>query len=292
MNMTLGEFHKILKETITNEMFEALMLNVWVSGPWENYRVMGCDIQPYGKIYRLQDNRAGDAYRLVFPTAGAALPDAPALEQCIVAEKNEVTLFTLADHLWRVGQMGAGMVPYNCRQLWHFLSALDRRPETFFWHRCANLTGKADKMVSNRVTEELHRGWELLRQCFDRAAGILLDKEFLTSKNDWDTRDYLIDLSGKKAKARMVEYSAGIRGGFLRFHIRQVRLPSGFRIISKDSETVYRESEWGSYHPFLRESVLFTACCPLTGESDLAEAAEKLAQAVIAANDAEFMPAP
>lgn len=27
MNMTLGEFHKILKETITNEMFEALMLN-------------------------------------------------------------------------------------------------------------------------------------------------------------------------------------------------------------------------------------------------------------------------
>lgn len=292
MDMTLGEFHRTLKEMITNEEFEALMLNVWAYGPREKYRILGCDIRPYGKVYRMQAERVGDIYPLVFPAAGAILPDDPALERCIVAEKNEETLFTLADHLWCMGQMGAGAVPYNCRRLWHFLSALDRRPETFFWYRCADLTGKADKMVSDRVTEEFHRGWELLRRCFDRAAGILLDEGFLTSKNDWGMQDFLIALSGKNAKARLIKYSAGIYGGFLRFHIRQILLPSGFRIVSEEPERIYRESEWGSYHPFLRESVLFTACCPLTGEIDLTEASERLVQAVIAANDAESMPAP
>lgn len=197
--MTINEFTAYLKNTVTDEMFEALVLDCIKY----QHQILFCHIGADGnKIYSLQDTSFGNEYYLIIDTSQSVDRDAYDVDKYMIASKDEETLFLLANNIW--GEQPRN-TPANARCLLPFLNQLDSCPIEFFNHTCVDFSEHIDEKVQNEHDEYKRYMEGLYDKCVDAATKTLIQEEYLLSKEDWNRKTKKIKLTGAKGENRVCE---------------------------------------------------------------------------------------
>lgn len=193
--MTLVQFNNYLKENITDEMFESLVLDFLKI----RYLIRGCNIDESGnKKYTLQDSFVGDEYFLIINLSKTKYENYSP-DKYIIANKDEETLFCLANHIW--GEQPR-KVPLNTRRLLEFVNKIDDNPKAYFKCNYEDFTKKTNDIVQCKYNEHKQYIEELYNKCVDEIIKLLIQEGYLLSKNDWKKT---IRLTGEKGENRICE---------------------------------------------------------------------------------------
>ena len=196
--MTLIEFNNFLKENVTDEMFESLVLDCLNV----RYLIRGCCIDKNGnKKYTLQDSFVGDEYFLIINLSNATYENLSP-DKYIIANKDEETLFCLANHIW---DEQPRKVPCNARSLLSFVNILSDNPRAYFNCNYQDFTAKTDAVVQCKYNEHKQYIEELYDRCLTETIKRLIKEKYLLCEKDWNRKTNKIKLTGINGENRVCE---------------------------------------------------------------------------------------
>lgn len=197
--MTLAQFNNYLKENITDEMFESLVLDYLK----DMYEIRACKIDGFGnKEYTLQDSFVGDEYYLIINLDNAKMSKNYSFDKYMIANKDEATLFLLANHIW--GEQPR-LIPVNARCLLSFVNKISDNPTAYFGCRYADFAERINNLVKNNYSEREQYIEELYNKCVDKTIALLMQEGYLSSEKDWNRKNHKIKLTGEKGENRACE---------------------------------------------------------------------------------------
>ncbi len=212
--MNVTEFNNYLKENITDEMFESLVL-FYLS---RRYRICACHRNKQGnKEYTLQDVFVGDTYFLILNFSGSDISGNYPLDQYMIANKDEATLFFLANRIWE--QMPKHL-PANARCLLPFLHQIDDNPCCYFHRDCECFDDRIDGLVKDKFKKYRKYIEQLYKQCVDETGKLLVQEGYLLREKDWNGKKKF-KLTGEKGENRVCEISIDAGIGCVCFQINK-----------------------------------------------------------------------
>ena len=215
--MTLIEFNRYLEENVTDEMFESLILDYLKN----EYQILSCNIGT-NKIYTLQDVFVGDQYYLIVNIAKGKLPENISLDKYMVASKDQVTLFLLANHIW--GKQPRE-VPANVRNILPFVNNIDDNPAAFFDCSCVDFTERIGELVEKKFHEYQQNVVKLYDKCVDETIKILIQEQYISAAKDWNKKTHKIKLTGAKGENRICECYVSLGNGCVFFTVKEPYYP-------------------------------------------------------------------
>ena len=222
--MTLIEFNDYLKENITNEMFESLVLNYLKN----RYQIIFCTIDEYGnKKYTLQDSFMGDMYYLIINPLNAKSPDNYALDKHMIANKDETTLFLLANDIW--GEHPKNL-PANARCLLAYINELNDNPAAFFNCDCIDFAERINGVAYEKFRKYKQYIEDLYEKCVDETIKLLLQEGYLSNEKDWNRKTNRIKLTGTNGENRVCECRVDSRIGCVFFTVRDPYYPLHYHL--------------------------------------------------------------
>lgn len=197
--MTLAEFNHYLKEIITDAMFESLVLD-YIK---KQYQICACNIDKLGnKEYTLQDSFVGDEYYLIINPTNAKVYKNLSLDKYMIANKDEATLFLLANHIWNEQPKN---IPANARCLLSFVNKISDNPIVQFHYKCMDFAKRIDNVVKNKYNESKRYIENLYDKCVDETIKLLIQENYLLNEKDWNRKNHKIKLTGEKGENRVCE---------------------------------------------------------------------------------------
>lgn len=198
--MKYNELIKILKEKVTDDMFETLVMNKFFYT--RSFKVLNCEVVFDNlKIYKLQEWITGEEYYLIInPSCKECNKNLFPDDKYMVANKDEDTLFYLANEL-----NGASHKDFPMEVRW-LIPVL----EDFEENRCQAVSNhnyfKFDRKVEEIVIKSRRENTKRLEGLFDKAIDYaiekLKDEKYITNKEDWNKKTGKIKLTGEKGKNR------------------------------------------------------------------------------------------
>lgn len=196
--MTLTEFNCYLEQNITAEVFESLVLDYLK----DEYQILSCNIDEYNKTYALQDVFVGDQYYLIVNPEKDKLPETFSLDKYMIANKEQATLFLLANHIW--GKQPKN-VPANARNLLLFVNKLDDNPASVFDCSCVDFAERISELVEKKYSEYKAYIEELYDKCIDETIEMLMQEQYISAAKDWNRKTNKIKLTGINGENRTCE---------------------------------------------------------------------------------------
>lgn len=199
--MKYNELIKILKEKVSDDMFESLALNLIFN--MRNFKIVLCDVTYEDlKIYTLQDWRMGKEYYLVInPTCKmlntSLFPD----DKYMIANKDEGTLFYLVNEL-----NGAPHKEYpdNLRWLIPVLTDYEEDKLTAIMnHSIYRFTKKVSDSLECDYKDYQNEYKELYGKAIDCMLSRLVKEKYLKNESEWDKKKNRVKLTGKLGQDRI-----------------------------------------------------------------------------------------
>ncbi len=201
--MNHGELIKILKEEVTDDMFEALVMNnVFCS---RLCKIVSCDTNFDSlKIYTIQEHRMGKEFYVVINHTCKKLdknlfPD----DKYMIANKDEDTLFYVANEL--NGRPHKNF-PINLCWLIPILEDFEEDKSTARQHIHYRFTDKIEKNVTQEYRAYAEKQKKLFDKAMDCAIAKLLEEKYIVSKEDWNKKTGKIKLTGEKGENRICRW--------------------------------------------------------------------------------------
>ncbi len=225
--MTLIEFNNYLKENVTDEMFESLVLDCLKI----HYLIRGCNIDENGnKKYTLQDSFVGDEYFLII-NLSKTIYENYSSDKYIIANKDEETLFCLANHIW--GEQPR-MIPVNARGLLAFVNKISDNPTAYFKCNYEDFDKKTNDVVKFKFNERKQYIEELYNKCVAETIKRLIQEEYLLSEKDWNRKNNKIKLAGTKGENRVCECYVNAGIGCVFFTVKEPYYPLHYYLIDEN----------------------------------------------------------
>lgn len=216
--MTLIEFNNYLKENVTDEMFESLVLDYLKA----LYLIRGCNIDETGnKKYTLQDSFVGDEYFLIINLSKTKYENYSS-DKYIIANKDEETLFCLANHIWNEQPRN---VPVNARGLLAFVNKIRDNPKAYFNCNYEDFDEKTNDIVRCKFNEHKQYIEELYNKCVAETIKRLIQEEYLLREKDWNRKSNKIKLAGTKGENRVCECYVNTGIGCVFFTVKEPYYP-------------------------------------------------------------------
>lgn len=181
--MTLEQFYDYLHETVTDEMFEALVLQVV-----QRFGTVVCQQveQSAPKVYTILSIRTGEEYSLLINPANEPIDTSIYTEQnSMNAVKNNDNLYFLAIDLYRTSPRE---VPGCARELCAFVNQFDEPPIKHFQHGCKMYFSKSIERQIEKKDKDLREQWHEAFEEYVTAAIRRLENcdHHFVFDTDWD----------------------------------------------------------------------------------------------------------
>lgn len=198
--MKYDELICILKEKVTDDMFEALVLNMIFN--MNKFKIVFCDISYEElKIYTLQHWPTGKEIHLIInPTCKVLNETIFPNDKYMIANKDEDTLFYLVNEL-----NGAHSKEYPDTLHWLIpvLAEFEEDRLTAMDHIIYRFTKKTDNILNRYYKEYQHKFKESYNKAIDCMLSRLVKEEYLNNESEWDKKKNKVRLTGKKGKNRV-----------------------------------------------------------------------------------------
>lgn len=216
--MKYNELIKILKEHVTDDMFESLVLNMIFN--MRNFKIVLCDVTcEESKIYTLQDCRMGKEYYLVInPTCKMLNKNLFPDDKYMIANKDEDTLFYLVNEL-----NGAPHKEYPDNLRWLIPVLRDFKEDkltAIMNHSIYRFTKNVSDSLDSDYKDYQKKYKELYNKAIDCMLSRLVKEKYLKSKSKWDDKKNRVKLTGEKGKGRVCCFEL-YATSYIRFSIKE-----------------------------------------------------------------------
>ena len=220
--MTIKRFDQYLNENITDEMFEALVLDYLK----EHFTILACNIDNQkNKCYTLQDNFVGDAYSLIISTTNTTAYNNLPEDKYMIANKNKHTLKLLVAHACR--ELPLKKTPYNVRNL---LIAIKENYSDFLFSEGPSFAEKINNIVERKYKAYEKYIADLYDAVIKETIKLLIFEVYLANEKDWNTRTGKIKLTGVKGENRICECRISLGIGCVYFTVKDPFYPLHYYI--------------------------------------------------------------
>lgn len=201
--MKYNELIKILKEKVTDDMFETLVMNKFFYT--RSFKVLNCEVAFDNlKIYKLQEWITGEEYYLIInPSCKECNKNLFPDDKYMIANKDEDTLFYLANELNGASHKD---FPMELRWLIPVLDNFEEDKSTARQHIHYRFTDKIEKNVTQEYRAYAEKQKKLFDKAMDCAIAKLLEEKYIVNKEDWNKKTGKIKLTGEKGENRICRW--------------------------------------------------------------------------------------
>ena len=201
--MKYNELIKILKEKVTDDMFETLVMNKFFYT--RSFKVLNCEVAFDNlKIYKLQEWITGEEYYLIInPSCKECNKNLFPDDKYMIANKDEDTLFYLVNELNGASHKD---FPMELRWLIPVLDDFEEDKSTARQHIHYRFTDKIEKNVTQEHRAYAEKQKKLFDKAMDCAIAKLLEEKYIVSKEDWNKKTGKIKLTGEKGENRICRW--------------------------------------------------------------------------------------
>lgn len=201
--MKYNELIKILKEKVTDDMFETLVMNKFFYT--RSFKVLNCEVTFDNlKIYKLQEWITSEEYYLIInPSCKECNKNLFPDDKYMIANKDEDTLFYLVNELNGASHKD---FPMELRWLIPVLDDFEEDKSTARQHIHYRFTDKIEKNVTQEHRAYAEKQKKLFDKAMDCAIAKLLEEKYIVNKEDWNKKTGKIKLTGEKGENRICRW--------------------------------------------------------------------------------------